>query len=98
MQSMSYDPAVAGLVASIVANAYRGLAAGTSASAAVTGLAPAGADEVSAQFASAFAAEGAQVLALNTSAQEELARAGEAFQQIANMYSAVDDNWSDALA
>ncbi|RFZ46974.1 putative PE family protein PE35 [Mycobacterium marinum] len=98
MRSMSFDPAAASVAAAISAHASRGLDAGTAAASSVTGLAPAGADEISAQFAAAFAAEGAQVLALNTAAQDELARAGQALRQIAGMYSTVDNSWSDTLA
>ena len=53
-----------------------GLAAGTAATAEVTALAPAGAEEVSAQPRLAFAAEGVQTLGINALAQEEIARAG----------------------
>lgn len=92
MQHMSFDPEIAGgIVARIVATVARGLAAGTSASASVTALLPAGADEVSAQFASVFGSQGGHVLALSASAHEELARAGETFAEIARIYSAVDD-------
>ncbi|KAA1252126.1 PE family protein [Mycobacterium simiae] len=98
MQHMSFDLAAAGVIAEIMANASRGLAATTTASASVTALNPAGADEISAHFALAFAAEGAQMLALNTSAQEELARAGEAFTKIASIYSAVDDSCAGTFA
>ncbi|WP_343601682.1 PE family protein [Mycobacterium sp.] len=91
MQPMSFDPAAAGIGASVVANATHGLAIGTTASAAVTALAPAGADEVSAQAALAFASDGVEALAVHTFAQEELARAGAAYVEIAGMYAAVDE-------
>ncbi len=74
----------------VVANGARGLAAGTAATAAVTALVPAGADEVSAQAAAAFAAEGVEALAMNAFAQEELTRAGAAYMEIAGIYTAVD--------
>ena len=90
MQPMSFDPAAAGIGASVIGNATQGLASGTTASAAVTGLAPAGADEVSAQAALAFASEGVETLALHTFAQEELTRTGAAYVEIAGMYTTVD--------
>ncbi|MBS4728056.1 PE family protein [Mycobacterium sp. SM1] len=90
MQPMSFDPAAVGIASEVIANGTRGLAAGSAASAAVTGLAPAGADEVSAQAAMSFASEGVETLALNSFAQEELMRAGAAYLEIAGMYTAVD--------
>ena len=76
MQSMSFDPAGATIGSQVVDDAIQGLQAGVTVSTSVTGLAPAGADEVSAQAAMAFAAAGAQMLTLNTAAQEELMRTG----------------------
>lgn len=90
MQPMTHNPGAIGIGAQVVANGTRGLAAGTTASAAVTALVPAGADEVSAQAALAFAAEGVETLAMNTFAQEELARMGAAVMEIAGVYTAVD--------
>lgn len=92
MQPMTHDPAAAGIGAQVVANGTRGLAAGTVATAEVTALVPAGADEVSAQAALAFAAEGVETLAMNTFAQEELARAGAAYIEIAGIYATVDSS------
>ena len=63
MQPMEHNPGAVGIGAQVVANGARGLAAGTTASAAVTALVPAGADEVSAQAALAFAGEGVEMLA-----------------------------------
>ena len=63
MQPMEHNPGAIGIGAQVVANGARGLAAGTTASAAVTALVPAGADEVSAQAALAFAGEGVETLA-----------------------------------
>ena len=91
MQPMEHNPGAIGIGAQVVANGARGLAAGTTASAAVTALVPAGADEVSAQAALAFAGEGVDMLAMNTFAQEELARTGAAYMEIAGIYAAVDD-------
>jgi PE family len=90
MQPMTHNPGAAGIGAQVVANGARGLAAGTAATAAVTALVPAGADEVSAQAAVAFAAEGVETLAQNTFAQEELTRAGAAYVEAAGIYEAVD--------
>lgn len=90
MQPMTHNPGAAGVGAQVVANGARGLATGTAASAAVTALVPAGADEVSAQAAVAFAAEGVETLAQNTFAQQELTRAGAAYMEAAALYEAVD--------
>jgi PE family len=66
------------------------LQAGATASTSITGLAPAGADDVSAQAATVFAAEAAQMLALSAAAQEELMRTGAALADIARMYAETD--------
>jgi hypothetical protein len=90
MQPMTFDPAAAGIGVQVIANGTQGLAAGTTASTAVTALVPAGAEEVSVQAALAFASEGVEALALNTFAQEELTRAGAAYVEIAGIYTTVD--------
>lgn len=90
MQPMSHNPAAVGIGGQVVANGVRGLAGGTAASAEVTVLMPAGADEVSLQAAMAFATEGAQALALNAFAQEELSRTGAAYMEIGGIYTTVD--------
>jgi hypothetical protein len=90
MQPLEHNPGAVGIGAHVVANGTRGLAAGTTASADVTALVPAGAEEVSAMAAAAFAAEGVETLAQNTFAQEELTRAGAAYMEIAGIYTAVD--------
>ncbi|OBI81137.1 PE family protein [Mycobacterium sp. E740] len=90
MQPLTHNPGAVGIGAEVVANGTRGLAAGTTATAAVTALVPAGADEVSAQAALAFAAEGVEALAMNTFAQEELARMGAGVVESAGIYTAVD--------
>ena len=69
MQPMTHDSGAVGIGSQVIANGTRGLAVGTAASAEVTALVPAGADEVSAQAAAAFAKEGMEALALNTFAQ-----------------------------
>lgn len=90
MQPMSHDPAAVGVGSQVVANGVRGLAGGTTASAEVTALFPAGADEVSMQAAMAFATEGLQALAANAFAQEELSRTGAAYMEVAGIYTTVD--------
>ncbi|MBY0287994.1 MAG: PE family protein [Mycobacteriaceae bacterium] len=90
MQPLEHNPGAVGIGTQVVANGVRGLAVGTVASAAVTALVPAGADEVSAQAAAVFAKEGVEALALNTFAQQELSRAGAAYVEIAGVYEAVD--------
>ena len=91
MQPMSHNPAAAAIGTQVVANGARGLAGGSAAAAEVTALMPAGADEVSLQAALAFASEGAQALATNALAQEELSRTGAAFTEIAGIYATVDE-------
>ena len=98
MQPMSHNPGAAGIGAQVVANGARGLATGTAASAEVTALVPAGADEVSAHAALAFASEGVEALALNTFAQEELSRAGAAYMEVAGIYTAVDGENASVLS
>jgi hypothetical protein len=90
MQEISHDPVVAQIATQIGAIGAAGLAAGTAASALVTALAPAGADEVSAQATMAFMSESGKALAMNSAALEELIRASTAIMKIANMYEAVD--------
>jgi hypothetical protein len=91
MEPLSHNPAAAGIGAQVVANGARGLAGGTAATAEVTALAPAGADEISLQAAVAFASEGIQTMGINALAQEELARAGAAYVEAAGIYNAVDE-------
>jgi len=98
-QPMSHDdPAVAAIGVELAANAAQGLAAEAAAAPAVTGLAPAGAEEVSVQAAAAFATGGAETLTQIAAAEEELTRAGMAVTKIAGMYSAVDGGASETLA
>lgn len=79
-------------------NALHGVTAGSTALTSVTGLVPAGADEVSAQAATAFTSEGIQLLASNASAQDQLHRAGEAVQDVARTYSQIDDGAAGVFA
>jgi PE family len=90
MQSMSFDPAVAGIGTQIVGSAMQAIGAGASASPTVTALIPAGADEVSALAAKQFAADATQTLALLNEAHAELARMGTALVEIARVYADTD--------
>ena len=98
MESMSIDPAAAAIGSQLVDVASRALTSGAAAAPLLTGLAPAGAEEVSLQAVMAFAAEASTMLAANTTAQEELARAGFAVTEIARMYSQVDGDAAATLA
>lgn len=60
---MSHDPIAADIGTQVSDNALHGVTAGSTALTSVTGLVPAGADEVSAQAATAFTSEGIQLLA-----------------------------------
>lgn len=84
MEKMSHDPIAADIGTQVSDNALHGVTAGSTALTSVTGLVPAGADEVSAQAATAFTSEGIQLLASNASAQDQLHRAGEAVQDVAH--------------
>ncbi|ABM10927.1 MULTISPECIES: PE family protein [Mycolicibacterium] len=90
MQPLSHNPGAIGVGGQVTANGARGLATGTAATSAVSALAPAGADEVSAAAAVTFAAEGIQTLGINALAQEEIARAGASIIEAAGAYQAVD--------
>jgi sorbose reductase len=98
MESMSIDAAVASIGAQVVGAATSGMSAGAAALPVVTALAPAGADLVSLQASTAFAAEGAQMLATLTAAQEELGRAGVALTDIARIYTEVDGQSAHTVA
>ncbi|OSC38953.1 PE family protein [Mycobacterium decipiens] len=94
---MSFHPVVADIGGQVFDIGSQAVEAASKASKSVTGLAPAGADEVSAQAVIAFEAEAASILSLNKAAQEELMRAGEAFTQIAQTYTEADQAAADAL-
>ncbi|MGE2728191.1 PE family protein [Mycolicibacterium vaccae] len=98
MQPLSHNAGAAGVGGQVVANGARGLAVGTAATAQVSALAPAGADEVSVMASAAFIAEGVQTLGINAMAQEELARAGATVVEIAGIYQAVDGENGATLA
>ena len=72
--------------------------AGTAATAEVTALVPAGADEVSAQAAWPSPPRASRPWPLNTFAQEELSRAGAAYIEIAGIYDAVDSANASVLS
>lgn len=97
MEPLSHDPAAGAIGLQVVELATQGLASGAAATGPVTALAPAGVDEVSMLAATAFAAEGTAMLALNTAAQEEIARTGVAFADIARMYAQVDGEAAGTL-
>lgn len=97
MQTMSFHPVVADIGGHVVDMGNRSLESGAKASITLTGLAPAGAEEVSAQAIQAFEAEAASMLALNAAAQEELVRVGQALAQIAQLYSAVDEHAAETV-
>ncbi len=98
MQEMTMNPAVAAIGAEVVANGSQGLADTAAAAPGLTALAPAGAEEVSAQSAAAFSAQGTEFLTQLNAAHQELARAGEALTKIAGMYTAVDEGSAGAIA
>lgn len=98
MDSMSHNPAAGDIGTQLVDMSSQGLSAGVTAALSVlTGLVPAGGEEVSMQAAMAFAQEAATMLASNTAAQEELMRAGTALTDIARMYGDADDSAAGAL-
>ncbi|QUR67704.1 PE family protein [Mycobacterium spongiae] len=99
MDSMSHDPSASDIGSQLVDVGTQGVSAGTTAATSIlSGLIPAGAEEVSAQAVMAFAQEAATMLASNTAAQEELMRAGTALTDIARMYGETDDGAAGSLA
>jgi hypothetical protein len=99
MDSMSHDPAAGDIGSQLVDIGSQGVNAGTSAAMSVlTGLIPAGGEEVSMQAVLAFAQEAATMLASNTAAQEELMRTGSALTDIAKMYGDADESAAGNLA
>ncbi|OSC38952.1 PE family protein [Mycobacterium decipiens] len=98
MDSMSHDPAAGDIGSQLIEIGSRGLSAGSAATmSTVTGVIPAGGEEVSALAAMAFATEATQMIGANAAAQEELMRAGTALTDIARMYGDTDDNAAGAL-
>jgi hypothetical protein len=91
VQSMSFGPGVAVVGAQLVGNATQALQTSAATAPAVAALAPAGAEEVSVQAATAFAGEAAKMLALFDAAHTELARTGTALVDIARIYAETDE-------
>lgn len=97
-QILSYQTTIADVGAQVVDIALYGAKSVELELTSVTGLAPAGADEVSLQAAQAFAADGMETAAITRLAQEELSRAGQALVDIAGIYAEVDDVAAAGLA
>ncbi|HTQ18305.1 PE family protein [Mycobacterium sp.] len=97
MDSLSHDDSAGDIANQMVNIGSGGLESGASAVASLTGLIPAGAEEVSMQAAMAFATEGAQMLASNVAAQTELMNAGMALLDIAKSYGNLDEAAADTL-
>lgn len=97
MEPMTFHPVVGDIGAQVVQIGISSLQAGDRAAMSITGLAPAGADEVSMQAVAAFHAEAASVLSVNKAAQDELMRAGTALTQIAQTYADADQSAADSL-
>jgi hypothetical protein len=97
MDPLSHDSAAGDIANQMVSIGSGGLESGASALASLTGLIPAGSEEVSMQAAMAFALQGTQMLASNTAAQEELMNAGMALLDIATNYGNVDDAAASTL-
>ncbi|MBO0677339.1 PE domain-containing protein [Mycolicibacterium sp. S2-37] len=95
---MSHDSTVAAIGAQVVANGGQGLAAGAAAAPALTGLTPAGMDEISTQAAMSFAANGAETLAELAQAHEEISRTGAALVEVSDLYEVLDDGAAGTLA
>ena len=90
MTSMSHDPAVALVGGQLAEMGARAIAAAAAAAPSVTALAPAGAEEVSALAAMAFATEASMTLAAHTAAHQEISRTGAALVNITRMYTQAD--------
>lgn len=98
MESMSHDPAAGDIGSQLVDIAGQGLSSGASALPSLTSVIPAGSEEVSMQAALAFVQDATQMLASNSSAQQELMQTGMALMNISRTYSQVDDTAADTLA
>jgi hypothetical protein len=94
---MTFDPVVGDIGGQVVQLAVSGLRAADHAQLSITGLAPAGADEVSMQAVTAFQQEAASILDLHQAAQEELMRTGAAFTQISQTYTDADRSAAEAV-
>ncbi|MBX9978884.1 MAG: PE family protein [Mycobacterium sp.] len=90
MQPMTFDPVVGDIGAQVVQIGISSLQAGDHAQQSITGLAPAGSDEVSMLAATAFEQHAGSLLEVHRAAQEELMRTGAALTQIAQTYTDAD--------
>jgi len=97
MEPMTFDPVVGDIGAQVVQLGISSLEAGEHAQLSITGLAPAGADEVSMQAVTAFHEDAAALLQVHRAAQEELVRTGTAFTQISQTYTDADRSAADAV-
>jgi hypothetical protein len=97
MQPMTFHPVVGDIAAQLVRIGVNSLETGSNASMSMTGLAPAGAEAISAQAVTAFHAEATSMLNLNMAAQEELMRVGTALSHVAQTYSDVDETAARAV-
>ena len=98
MQPLEHNPSAVGVGSQVTENGMRGLATGVAATTEASALVPAGIDEVSVQAALAFATEAVEANAINSYAQQELARAGAAYIESANIYTAVDGSSAATLS
>jgi hypothetical protein len=98
VQPLKHNPGAVGIGSEVAANGVRGLAGATTAGAAVSVLGPAGSEEVSLQAALAFAMEGAQTLAVNAMAQQELSHAGLAYVEASGVYASADESGAAVLS
>lgn len=97
MQPLTFDPVVGDIGAQVVQLGISNLQAAQNAQLSITGRAPAGADEVSMQAATAFHQEAASMLELHRAAQEELLRTGAALTHISQTYTDADRSAADAV-
>ncbi|MDT5220801.1 MAG: hypothetical protein QOF15_2906 [Mycobacterium sp.] len=98
MQPMTFHPVVGDIGAQLVQIGVNCVDTGSQASMSLTGLVPAGAEEISAQAVMAFHAEATSMLNLNMAVQEELMRVGAALSRIAQTYTDVDETAARAVA
>ncbi len=97
MQPMTFDPIVGDIGTQLVQIGINSLQAGDHAQISITGLAPAGADEVSMLAVTAFHQEAALMLDLHKAAQGELMRTGATLTQVAQTYTDVDQSAADSV-
>ncbi len=97
MQPMTFDPVVGDIGAQVVQIGISSLQAGDHAQQSITGLAPAGSDEVSMLAAASFQQDAGSILELHRAAQQELIRTGAALTQIAQTYTDADQSAAQAV-